>query len=738
MIEIEGHGREEAALAELAHLSAHPDLSRTIGWFTTIFPIRLRAFDSPSETIADTARRMSEPRNTLAYSLLRAAAPSLAITPSVLFNYLGQFDQTVAGLGCFRFSDADTGPWHSPAARRTHSLEINCLILHARLEARFTYSANLHRPDTIERLAAAFASTLRGLIRTPARFDLAGLDSTALARMASHYPSLEDIYPLSPMQRLFYTLESARPGSGTDQWHCRLLGPLDVPKLQAAWSEVARRHPALRTAYVTGNSDPVQIVVRDTAPEWHIADLRSLAAEEQECHITGYLADDAARPFDLTRAPLTRLALFHVGENEHRFVWTHHHLEIDGWSWPLIFRELSAHYTGTALAPARPYRDFIAWLAARPVQRDESFWKETLRGFHQPTPLPIPASALQTESAFDVALTLGADFTRQLQQLARTLRTTSNAVLQSAWALLLAHHAGSDDVVFGAAFSGRPADLDGAENIVGHFVNNLPIRARRSADEPLTDFISRMHGHLALVAEHQSTPLPEIHACSELQWNARLFSTLLVFQNYIVDSSTSKLGDIEIAALHAPVRTNYPLTLVANPGPEMTLTLIAQPRVTSRESAAQFLAQLAQILRAMVKTPGARLHALTKDLPAPAANDAQTDVARFATSMTSPAGELEEAVAEIWRDALGCPVGATENFFDLGGHSLLMLRVHARLCAKLKRDIPVVKLFQHPTIRAIARHLGGANDDSAAINAAQARAAKARTAFTQRQERMKR
>ena len=288
----------------------------------------------------------------------------------------------------------------------------------------------------------------------------------------------------------------------------------------------------------------------------------------------------------------------------------------------------------------------------------------------------------------------------------------------------------------GAAFSGRPPELEGADLIVGHFVNNLPIRAHRTMDEPLAVFVQRIHSQLVLLAEHQSTPLPDIIGCSELPWSARLFSTLLVFQNYIVAETATRLDDIFITALHAPVRTNYPLTLVVNPKAELALTLIAQPRLTSRGESAQILEQLAHILTAMVQTPEGQLRALTKDLPEPSAIAASsTTQPQPAGLQQSPAGEIEKAVAQIWTEALGCSVGVTDNFFDLGGHSLLMLRVHARLCDKLKRVIPVVKLFQHPTIRAIALFLDGRAEGTANITAAQDRAAKARAAMAQRSPR---
>ena len=724
VIEIEGHGREEAALSEFTGLNA-ADLSRTVGWFTTIFPIRLHAAATLTSTHAQT---VAIPHNGFGYSLLHAVGAVGAIEADVLFNYLGQFDQTVAGLDSISFSSALTGAWHSPAARRTHALEINCLVLHRHLEARWNYSRNLHRPESIARMAQTFLASLRALLVS--RFSLSPLAVAAHAQLAERLGPLDDLYPLSPMQRLFYTLEAARPGSGTDQWHSRLHGPLDTTRFQNAWAIIQSRHPALRTAYLGDQGpEPLQAVLHEAPIAWHLEDLTALAPDAQAQRFEQFLAADAARPFDLTHAPLTRLALFRVAENEHRFVWTHHHLEIDGWSWPLVFRELAAHYTGETLAPIPPYRDAIAWLARHPA--DERFWREHLHGFTAPTPLPL-ASISSEQSEVVGTLALNEPATARLTQLARRLQITTSVLVQSAWGILLAHHGDTADVVFGAAFAGRPAELGGADRMIGHFVNNLPVRARFTTSQTLTDFAQGLHRQLAVLAEHQSAALVDVQRCSALPWSERLFSTLLVFQNYIADEAT-QIGDVRVADLHAPVRTNYPLTLVANPGATLTFTLIAQPRTATHGEVAGLLAQLTRLLAAMSQSGDASLRELLRVLPPPSTKAPAPT--RSSAPLQSPGTQIEQTIAAIWHEAFGREVSVVENFFDLGGHSLLMLQVHARLSAQLARELPVVKLFQYPTIRALARFLSGENSPPPQTSTAQDRAAKARAALSRRGQR---
>ena len=719
-IETEGHGREESALKTFAHLSATPDLSRTIGWFTTIFPIRLRRASTASATLDSVVRWLrAVPHHGFGYSLLRMSSRA-----EVLFNYLGQFDQTVAGLEHFAFSDAPTGPWHAPAARRTHVLELNALVIHGALEVRFAFSTNLHSRTTIETLAAQFTSTARSLAAL--KYPLARLAETALAELATRHPALEDVYPLSSMQRLFLAVEAAQPGSGTDQWHCRLLGPLDAHALRTAWQQVSQRHPALRTGYLVEASEPHQFVVRDAPPPWLFEDISVLPHEDRCKYFAQRLREDSARPFDLAFPPLTRIALYRVSAEEHWFVWTHHHLEIDGWSWPLVFRDLSLALNQQLVeaAPAPPYRDFIAWLAMRDEGRAESFWRAKLGGFRAPTPLPVTRTA-----GPEFECTGGFDATA-LNATARRLQVTVSVIVQCAWAALLARHGGTADVVFGAAFSGRPADLAGSDRIVGHFVNNLPVRVRLESGSTLATAASALHQTLAQLTEHQATPLADIQSWSELPWNARLFETLVVFQNYITDGAAQTLGSMTIADFHAPVRTNYPLTLVVQPGSELRVTLVANANVASSDVVRALAAQLCTLIKSAVATPDQPLATLTATLA-----DLRTTPAIAAVSASPPApttSRMEAQIAEIWAEAFGRAVSTSDNFFDLGGHSLLMLRVHARLVLALKREIPVVKLFQHPTITALARFLGGETGAPNVALAAQDRAAKARAALARR------
>ncbi len=684
LVDLEGHGREETLCAELT--GTETDLSHSVGWFTTIYPARL------------TLPNITVPSNGFGYGLLRHLAGLVPRSRAqVLFNYLGQFDTLTSGTR-FTLSTLSTEGWHSPQAKRTHLIEINCVVIGGRLEARWTFSTNLHREETVARVAENFHAALLRLRTAPRT------------------------YPLSPIQRLYHTLEIAQPGSGFDQWHAMLHGPLDVERLQQAWQTVLDRHAALRTSFPS-DGEPRQIIHDSLTPIWTIEDWRENPSDEQ---FAQFLSEDEKRSFDLARPPLTRLALLRVADEEWRFVWSHHHLQIDGWSWPVVLREVSAAYAGESLSPATSYADYLHWLNQRDPSESADFWRTHLHAFREATPLPADFSP--TSTACGDSLLLDETLSDRLRAAARSTRATLNTLVQAAWAILLHRRSSRGDIAFGASFSGRPAGLPGVENIVGPMVNNLPIRVRIAAADSVETLVARLHEQSFALQEHQFTPLAQIHASSELPWHARLFDTLLVFQNYVIDERMNRIdGGVTLSDLTAPIRTNYPLTLVVTPGPQITLTLIAAPRTFEAETAHIVLGWLRDLLEKICH--GGTIANAAAALPARIAAPRATLRARSA-HFIPPRTDLEKKIASVWSEAFAADeVGVRDNFFDLGGHSLLMMRVHARLREVLARDISIVRMFQHPTIESLAAHLDGSNASTGRISAAQERAARQRAAF---------
>ena len=308
--------------------------------------------------------------------------------------------------------------------------------------------------------------------------------------------NIEAIYPLSPMQQglLFHSVYAPESGVYIEQMHCTLRGALEVAAFRRAWQRVIERQSVLRTCFVWQNLEKaLQVVQRQVELPFAEHNWRHWSAHEQQAQLEIFLKQEAARGFDLAKAPLLRLTLLRTGAEAWRFVFTHHHLLLDGWSLPLLFREVFSFYAAFAqgqelsLPPVRPYRDYINWLQKQNPAEAELFWRQTLSGLTTPTPLPLEHAATEitpeTTGYQLLPCRLPATLTEALQQFVRKNHITLNTLIQGAWALLLARYSGESDVVFGATVSGRPAELPGVESMVGLFINSLPVRATINPQE---------------------------------------------------------------------------------------------------------------------------------------------------------------------------------------------------------------------------------------------------------------
>jgi len=395
--------------------------------------------------------------------------------------------------------------------------------------------------------------------------------------------NVEDIYPLSPMQQgmLFETLSASVAGIYVEQLSCTLSGDLDAAAFAQAWKRVVERHAVLRTAFLwEGLEQPLQIVRQQVKLPYSSLDWRELPATEQEQRLLGYLKQDRATGFELSRAPLLRLALIRLNQKTHHFIWSYHHLLMDGWSEALIFREVLASYealrTGTNLPQnaARPYRDYIAWLQGQDLDSARRFWQESFKGMNGPTLLLECVAPIQSgkgpDDHVERRVLLSAATTSALHTFAKANQLTLGTVLQGAWALLLSHYSGELDVTYGAVVAGRPAQLNGVEEIVGLFINTLPVRAG-IADEPLSEWLRKLQEQQAAARSFEYSPLRRVQEWAGVTRGRPLFDTLFVFENYPVDPSLKFANhDLQVSNFRRRFETtNYPLTIATVPGDQL-------------------------------------------------------------------------------------------------------------------------------------------------------------------------
>jgi surfactin family lipopeptide synthetase C len=437
--------------------------------------------------------------------------------------------------------------------------------------------------------------------------------------------NIEAAYPLSPMQHgmLFHTLYEPESGMYFEQLSCTLDGSLNVLAFQQAWQQVVERHPVLRTAFVWNKIEkPLQVVGRRVGLPWQQHDWRGLSAVDQQEKLEVFLQADRQQGFQLSKAPLMRLTLIQMDESVYQFIYSFHHLLLDGWSLSLVVKEVFVFYEAICqgqdlhLKRTRPYQDYIAWLQQQDLSQAEAFWRLALKGFTAPTPIRVNkalgslSSEGKTYSEQQIKLSVAA--TAALQSFARQHQLTLNTLVQGAWALLLSRYSRQEDVVFGATVSGRPADLAGVEFMVGLFINTLPIRVQASPEAFILDWLKQLQAQQVDVSQYEYSSLSQVQGWSDVPRGLPLFESIVVFENYPVDASLQKQGGrLEIHNVRAVERTNYPLTLVAEPGLELYLQLNYDCHRFDGATISRMLRHLQTLLEGIIANPGQRL----KNLP---------------------------------------------------------------------------------------------------------------------------
>ncbi|MFL6196132.1 MAG: amino acid adenylation domain-containing protein, partial [Thermoanaerobaculia bacterium] len=424
--------------------------------------------------------------------------------------------------------------------------------------------------------------------------------------------NVEDIYPLTPLQSgmLFHSLMAPASGVYVNQVTCTLPADADPRLFRQAWERLVQRHGVLRTAFLwDGLDEPLQAVRRQAALPWRDLDWRGLSAGELEGRFEELRHGERHTPLPLNKAPLMRFALVRR-DGGRDFVWTFHHLLLDGWSLPLLVGELVAVYAALregrepALPPVRPFSDYLVWLRKRVAVDAEPFWRGDLAGFTAPNALPVapPAGAEGTGQSVH-AFRLSREVTAGLQALAARHKVTLQTVTLGAWALLVSRYSGDGDVVFGNVVSGRPPALPGVESMVGMFVNTLPARVRVDEAEPLGPWLRRLQERQLARQEFEHSPLSQVQRWSEVPAGAPLFETLYAFENYpdAGNGGDGGPGALRIGGLRTLESTNYPLTLTLVAGEEIALRLMADRARVDGAAAPRLLQHLAALLAGMAE-----------------------------------------------------------------------------------------------------------------------------------------
>ncbi|SDH30826.1 non-ribosomal peptide synthase domain TIGR01720/amino acid adenylation domain-containing protein [Rhodococcus triatomae] len=658
VVHLEAHGREEEAIA---HDEAdRADLGRTVGWFTTLFPVRLEARDEVADTLkAVKEQLLSVPARGIGYGMLRylAEAPELreAPEPQISFNYLGRVSSGDTGDSAWLpdHESGDFGGAHDEAMPMAALVEINAVVVDTphgpKLHATWTFAPGAMARETVSALAERWSEALRQLVEhasaagrvgfTPSDLPLVSLDQPAIERIEDHYGDVADVWPLSPLQEglLFHALLARgsfdgsrrapdaddrdaddRADAYTVQLTLDLAGTVDADRLRRAGQIMLDRHANLRTAFTRSSGEPIQVVLDRVELPWREVDLAPLDESAREAELNRIVAADRAAGFDMETPPLIRFLLVRTAPDRARLVITNHHILLDGWSTPLLVKELLIGYVtdnaSGVLPRVRPYRDFLDWLSRQDRTASGAAWREALAGVDEPT-LLVPAGADAGATPAEVprrqTISLDAEATEEIDRLTRRLGVTVNTVIQTAWAAVLAGQTGREDVVFGATVSGRPADIADIETMVGLFVNTLPVRVRLDPAETLAELLTRIQREQSALLDHHYLGLADIQ---QEAGAAAVFDTITVYESYPVDqaglSEESDLGGMRVLRAEGVDSTHYPMSVVASRDDRLHVRVDHLPSLIDDAVAQSMVARLERALHAFTGSLDVRLDAV--------------------------------------------------------------------------------------------------------------------------------
>ncbi|MFI6955256.1 amino acid adenylation domain-containing protein [Nocardia sp. NPDC050408] len=611
-IRLEGHGREEATVPGA-------DLTRTIGWFTSVYPVALDLTGVADETAA-VLRSVKEqllavPDRGIGFGLLRQSNSSLAgDIGQIGFNYLGRVSTggapeltDPAWLPSGDLGDLDDG--QDPALPASAVVDINAIVVDTdagpRMDVAFKYAGEILDAAAVQELADDWLTALTAVARhvadpnagglTPSDVPLISTTQHELDTWRANYPGLVEVLPLSPLQTgLLFLMEMLAESVDpyVIQVAVELSGEFELDRLRRAAQAALDRHANLRSAFAFGaNGKPVQLIAEGVRVPWRVV------AEVPDADLPDLLAADQRTGFDSALAPLLRFTVYRTASGRTHLVLTAHHILLDGWSMPLLMKDLLILYatrSDTALLPAaRPYRDYLAWLSRQDREVTLRAWETALTKLAPTLLAPVLVRPTAPADGFGrSAFELSATETAALTSFAAATEVTVNTVLQAAWGVVLAGITDRDDVVFGVTVSGRPPQLDGVDAMVGLFVNTIPVRVRFDSATTVSQLLTELQAGQAALLEHHYLGLADVQA---IAGGTELFDTLVAYESYPIDAdglrqAGSAVDGLVVGGVSSVDYTHYPVTVRAELAAELRVEVLYRGDAVA-DSAAQALTQ---------------------------------------------------------------------------------------------------------------------------------------------------
>lgn len=620
LINLEGHGRENQ--------SANTDISRTIGWFTSIFPLEISTEYFNNDDLGAAVKSVKEqlrriPQKGWSYGLARYLLEDEKIQNAlnnqqkaeVSFNYMGRFSNGT------NENPITPSKYHVNSDRtnlgfREHLIEINCSVQDNQLIMNWTYSENKHSHETIEKIASHYINILEKLIShcenklvsesTPSDFPLATLNQAELEFIEKNYTGkIEDIWNPSPMQEgmLYHTLYDEKKSMYYVQSCSELHGKLDVSLFGEAWNVVINKNDILRSHFIFENIKKPLLLVNKNIP-FHIEhfDRTKYSIQENDEFYNNLITIDREESIDFLRAPLMKIKLVKYNEYLTKMIWGYHHAIMDGWTYTLIINELMDIYKNLTMeqdydkSKNPSYSNYLLWRQEKENQsKSKDFWSKELEGIKEPTLLNIEKTNKEGNVSTNnsISLVLSQEDTQKLYNSAKLRKVSLNTLCLGSWAFVLSKYSKNDDIIFGVTGSGRSTEIINSENIVGLFINTLPLRIKVENQAEIGFWLKSIQSKQWELREYEHSSLTDIKEWSNMEKSSPLFNQIFVFENYpSINEDIEQKNDLLMKNKYSLEHTNYPMSVTVKPGKQIEFEVSYVENVYTESSVRRVLEHL--------------------------------------------------------------------------------------------------------------------------------------------------
>ena len=533
---------------------------------------------------------------------------------------------------------------------------------------------------------------------------------------------IESILPLTFMQKalLFHSL-SGQEDQGFLHVETTLKGSIDKMKLQEAWENSVKRHEVLRASIHWDNLEkPLQVIHPDVSIPWTFKDWSMKPAEEQEKLLVEFIAQDRKQGLNLSKVPVNRFTLIQFEKEKHLLLWTCHHILLDGWSATNIIKDAFAYYDAICkeasirLEPIPSAKAYLKELQSFKEAVSKSFWENMMKGYSDAVLLNPALNNNVKETAFDfITLTIPAESSQQIKNVARENRVTLNTFMQGLWTILLSKYTNKEDIAFGTTVSVRSRYLDNAALMAGLFTNMLPVRIKMEKELDFTTWLLEIQKQQSKVQNHNHVTLDQIISWMDWPGYLPLFDNLLIVENF--PWTDFKSGGLMVQNFKGGITTTYPLTTIVKPLESLEFTFQYNPNVIPKRTIDWILKNLNQLVNIIISNPKQLISEIYEAIGPSSLKEETRQLVNnkieqklrssvVPLSVVQPNSSLELQLIGIWENTFGrTDISVTDNFFEIGGKSILAVRLFAQIEKQLSYNLPPVTLLQQPTIRGLAQ-----------------------------------